>query len=163
MGNPREKRAPGPRRGHVLPLAVLLLAGVVAHGAWTSTDMSAASGSAVGFVDVGRLIDDYLGPAVDGPLMAETMRLQAEFEELAQDLDDGAAEALFERYQAMLNLIKHDLIEAQLPVVNAAVEAVASQEAITVVLDKQAVIHGGIDLTDKVLDYLQDGVGKDQG
>lgn len=139
----------------VLLLVALLLFGFGLHGMWTAADLSAAGGGPVGFVDVGRLIDDYLAPMVDGPLTAETLRLQAEFEEVARELDEATTQELFERYQAMLNLVKHDLIEEQLPVVNDAIEAVAAREAVTVVLDKQSVLHGGVDLTDKVLEYLR--------
>src|SRR5690625_2542241 len=141
---------------YVLVAAVLVIAVLGAPGLWAAADSSAAGAGPVGFVDVAKLIDDYLAPIVDGPLQEETLRLQAEFEEAARELDEQAAEELFERYQTMLNLVKHDLIEEQLPVINAAIGAVAEREAITVVLDKQSVLHGGVDLTVLVLEYLQD-------
>lgn len=142
---------------HALVFTLLIVLGIGAHGLWDEANLSASGSGPVGFVDVGRLIDDYLAPVVDGPLMAETLRLQAEFEEVAEQLDEETALDVFAQYQAMLNMVKHDLIDEQLPTINAAIGAVAEREAVTVVLDKHSVLHGGVDLTDTVLDYLRSG------
>lgn len=150
----REGAAQGRWLGPLLSLIVLAVLSLALHGWWSGQQLSAAGGGPVGYVDVGRLIDDYLAPMVDGPLTSETLRLQAEFEAAARTLDEAATEELFEQYQAMLNLVKHDLIEEQLPAVNEAIAAVAQREAVTVVLDKQSVLHGGVDLTELVLHYL---------
>lgn len=157
MGSLRVYEAKTDWRRHVLPLLLVVAVGFAVHGLWVAANMSAAGGGPVGFVDVGRLIDDYLAPVVDGPLTQETLRLQAEFEDAVRHLDPVQTQEMFERYQAMLNLVKHDLIEEQLPVINEAIGAVAEREAVTVVLDKQSVLHGGVDLTDTVLQYLRDG------
>lgn len=140
-------------------VVAVIIGGLGAHTLFHDSDLSAAGGGPVAFVDVSRLIDDYLAPVVDGPLTAETLRLQAEFEEMARELDEDEAQDAFNRYQAMLNLVKHDLIDEQLPTINAAIGVVAEREAITVVLDKQSVLHGGVDLTELVLNYLREKDG----
>lgn len=162
MGSLRVYEAKADWRRHVLPALLIIVAGFAVHGLWVAANMSAAGGGPVGYVDVGRLIDDYLAPVVDGPLTEETLRLQSEFEDAVRRLDPDQTEEMFERYQAMLNSVKHDLIEAQLPLINEAIGAVAEREAVTVVLDKQSILHGGVDLTDAVLRYLRGGHDGDE-
>lgn len=142
-----------------LLIATLVVGGFGVHALVSNGGSSAAGAGSVGYVDVSRIIDDYLAPIVDGPLTTETLRLQAEFEAIAKELNDEAARDAFNRYQAMLNLVKHDLIDEQLPTINAAIGAVAERESIMVVLDKQSVLHGGVDLTELVLAYLRETNG----
>lgn len=117
----------------------------------------AASESSIGYVDVSRIIDEYLAPRLNEPLARETARLQAEFDERAQHLSEPERQELFLQYQALLNLIKQEMIEEYLPAIERAVAAVAQREQVSVVLEKQAVLYGGVDLTDLVLEYLLSG------
>lgn len=140
------------------------LVAVLAAGALFVNDKLSAAGEVpVGYVDVGRLIDEYLVPVLDGPLTAETMRLQAEFEEMAaaENLADDERRQLFDDYQVRLNVIKQQMIDEQLPHINEAVARVARREQIDVVLEHQAVLYGGVDLTMSVLSQLRTDAADD--
>lgn len=132
--------------------AALLLIGSV-H--FFNGRLIAASTASVGYVDVGRIIDEYLAPTLDEPLARETARLQAEFDQLAQNVSEPERQELFLQYQALLNLIKQEMIDRYLPNIDRAVAAVAAREQVGVVLEKQAVLYGGVDLTELVLTYLE--------
>lgn len=143
------------RRWKIVVIIAAIVGGFALFNVRYKVDSSAAGTGSVGYVDVSRLIEDYLAPVVEGPLTAETLRLQAEFEAATRDLGEAQAEEEFHRYQAMLNLVKHELIEKQLPTMNEAIGHVADRQGVDVVLDKQSILYGGVDLTDAVLDYLQ--------
>src|SRR5690606_31208446 len=51
-----------------------------------STTLSAQTESSIGYVDVDRIIEEYLVPVLDEPLSKETARLQAEFDAAAEGL-----------------------------------------------------------------------------
>lgn len=142
----------GWRAAAVVMAAVLVLAGG-AH--FIGGRLSAASESLIGYVDVSRIIDEYLAPLLNEPLARETARLQAEFDQRAQSLSEAERQELFLQYQALLNVIKQEMIDEYLPNIERAVAAVARQEQIGVVLEKQAVLFGGVDLTEPVLAFLR--------
>jgi len=119
-----------------------------------STTLSAQTESSIGYVDVDRIIEEYLVPVLDEPLSKETARLQAEFDAAAEGLDDEEKLNLFNQYQAELDWYKQQLIDEQLPTINGAVARVAQREGVSVVVDRQIVLYGGVDLTDAVLAEL---------
>lgn len=135
--------------------AVLAVIVMVIGALFVSGKLSAAADGTIGYVDVTRLIDEYLAPVLDEPLALETARLQAEFDKQAQDLSEQEKQDLFNRYQALLNMIKQAMIDEHLPNIDRAVAEVAGREQIAVVLEKQAVLFGGVDLTDRVLAHLE--------
>lgn len=134
-------------------LAVLAVAGGLLL-AGKGSRLTAANQADIGYVDIVRLSEEYLRPQLDRPLAEETRRLQAEFDAEAQDLDDGAKTALFNEYQARLNVIKQDMIDQHLPAINEAIAAVAQEAGVKLVIEKQTVLYGGLDLTDAVLAKL---------
>src|SRR5690554_2536421 len=85
------RRRPWRTMGLAAAVAIVLVTGAL----FVNGKLSAAADGSVGYVDVARLIDEYLGPVLDEPLSAETARLQAEFDQQAQHLDDEEKQALF--------------------------------------------------------------------
>lgn len=136
-------------------LAIMAVALFVAGTLVQNGPLSAAAEGTVGYVDVTRLIEEYLAPLLDEPLAQETARLQAELDQQAEGLSDQERQQLFNRYQALLNMIKQEAIDEHLPNIDRAVAAVARREQIAVVLERQAVLFGGVDLTELVLVYLR--------
>ncbi len=131
---------------------------VAAAAVAVSSQLFAQSESSVGYVSVQRLIDEYLVPALEGPMTEEFSRLQAEFDAEAAGLaTDEERARLAEQYQARLDAYEQQLVGSQLPIMNAAVAAVAERHGLALVLDADAVIYGGVDLTDAVLAELAAG------
>lgn len=140
------------KRNWILGAGGLVLVAALAFA--LSTTLSAQSESLIGYVDVDRLIEEYLVPVLDEPLSQETARLQAEFDAAAADLDDEEKLNLFNQYQAELDWYRQQLVDAELPNINDTVIRVAQRLGIAVVLERQVVIYGGVDLTDAVLEEL---------
>lgn len=142
-------------RWKVIGLGVAVVAMLATGALVLNGQLSAAAEGSVGYVDVTRLIDEYLAPLLDEPLAQETARLQAEFDQQAEGLSDEEKQQLFNHYQALLNMIKQEMIDEHLPNIDRAVGEVARREQIAVVLEQQAVLYGGVDLTELVLAYLR--------
>lgn len=149
-------RASGRGRWKAIGLIVAVAMVLAASALFVNGRLSAAADAVIGYVDVTRIIEEYLVPVLDEPLAQETSRLQAEFDQLALNLSELERQELFVQYQALLNLIKQEMIDQHLPNIDRAVAEVAAREQIGVVLEKQAVLYGGVDLTDLVLALLAD-------
>lgn len=151
------RRAFRPGRRAAAAAMVLAALALAAGVMFVSGRLTAAADVFIGYVDVTRIIDEYLAPALDEPLAQETARLQAEFDRRAQSLGQAERQELFFQYQALLNLIKQEMIDEHLPYIDRAVAEVAVRQGVSVVLEKQAVLYGGVDLTEPVLAYLRSG------
>ncbi|HEY8485977.1 MAG TPA: OmpH family outer membrane protein [Limnochordales bacterium] len=129
-------------------LVVGMLVGAVAMG-WTRAGQAPRAGG-VGYVDFERVMEEILAD----PVRQETERLQKEFDEKSKGLKDAERQQLFERYQQMLDRRVQELGSAQLPRVRDAIQAVAQDQGLDLVLHKNAVIWGGQDITARVLSRL---------
>lgn len=151
----------GKNRTAIVGGAALLV--LIALGASLSMG-KAEEKTTIGYVNSQRLIEEFLEPAVQEPLAKETDRLQKELDaEIAklEIADEEAklkeAQALRDKYQAVLDQKKQELIAPLLLQIRAMIQEVADARGITVVLDNTygLILYGGIDLTDEVLKALQ--------
>ena len=151
----------GKNRTAIVGGAALLV--LIALGASLSMG-KAEEKTTIGYVNSQRLIEEFLEPAVQEPLAKETDRLQKELDaEIAklQIADEEAklkeAQVLRDKYQAVLDQKKQELIAPLLLQIRAMIQEVADARGITVVLDNTygLILYGGIDLTDEVLKALQ--------
>lgn len=82
----------------------------------------------------------------------ETQEQQTKYDAEAKKLDgDEAKLELFQRYQQELDARKDALFAQALEETNYLIELVAKEQKVTVVLEKQGVLYGGLDLTDLVI------------
>lgn len=137
---------------------VLLVAGALAlRGGAASV---AQSSSNVGFVDWSQVQVAFLQPKLKGSMteLSELQsQLQTEFDEKSKEMNDEEKQELFEEYQGRLNEKVQAVQELEAQYVDQALKAIASQaakEGVGLVLQKEAVVHGGVDLTPSVLQAL---------
>lgn len=134
-------------------VAVLALGLAVAavFGLWSTT---ASAESVVGYVDRDYVIEAYAGAQI-AAVIQERDRLQREFDEVSQDLDEAEKQALFEEYEARLIAYEQEVgIAALMQNIEDALQAVAEEYGVTVIVDHSVIIFGGIDLTAAVLNHL---------
>lgn len=118
----------------------------------------------VGYVDWSQVQAKYLQPNLAEPLTELNQLqkdLQAEFDEKSEGMEDKEKQELFSQYQGRLDEKVAEVQGLEEKYVNLALEAVAGQAAkqgVELVLHKEAVLEGGIDLTPAVLEAL--GVAK---
>ncbi len=85
-------------------------------------------------------------------LEQETAEKQKAYDAEAAELtDDQAKRELFNKYQGELEARKDELFETALAETYQLIEKVATEQGIDLVLDKQGVLYGGLDLTDRVI------------
>ena len=144
-------------------IGVLLV--MIALGASMSLTR-AQQDTVMGYIDSDRLVKEFVEPMVREPLTLETDRLQQELDAEIAKLPNGdenkkleEAQALKNKYQAVLDQKKQELIAPLLAQTKTSIEKIADARGITMVLDNTygLVIYGGVDLTEAVLQDLGSG------
>lgn len=150
MGQLRERRLTGPALAGLVAAAIAagMVLGAVLQGAGPAG--RAARATSIGYVDLDRVMEELLAD----PIRQETERLQKEFDEKSKGLSDAERQRLFEQYQQMLDRRYRELGSAQLPRVREAIQAVAQEQGLDVVVHAGAVVWGGQDITARVLARL---------
>lgn len=151
-------------RSVILGVIGLLLVTITLGAAMTLT--SAQQNTVVGYIDSERLVKEFVEPTVREPLIKETDRLQQELDAEIAKLPNGdenkkleEAQALKNKYQAVLDQKKQEMIAPLLGQIKTSIEAVADARDISIVLDNTygLVVYGGVDLTDIILQELMAG------
>src|SRR5690606_19761856 len=115
--------------------------------------MAAQMRSNVGYVDSDVLVQAYAGREIEAAREAvrqERDRLQEAFDRESADLDEAAKEQLFAEYQARLAAYEEELgveIERRLSEIGEVLQAVAAENGVNVIVERAAVVWGGVDLT----------------
>lgn len=132
-------------------LAVFLVGAVLLQGQPTSI---AQRNGDIGIIDLERIWGTNILPALDAPLKSETARLQAELDAAVRGKSEAEKQQLFDAYQVRLYSLQQEIVDQLLEDVRRAIGEVAGDLGISVVLDVNSVMFGGIDVTDLVLDRL---------
>ena len=131
----------------VLGLAVgLVLAIVLIISLWVGSVQGSAD-QTIGVVNMEAVYTQHMAP----PLFEARDLMQQEFDANAPDLSDEEQVELFEQYQLQLDQIEKDY---QLKMSDA-IRDVSEQQELDIVVDAAAILHGGIDITESVLDALK--------
>ena len=129
------------------------LAGVVALlgvALWGIGRSNAAVESQIGYIDQDLIVEAYAGPQIDA-VIRERDRLQALFDSESANLDAEEKQALFMKYEQQLQQFEAQVgIRRLMTEIDQALQASAEAHGVTVVLDINAVVLGGIDLTQDV-------------
>lgn len=88
--------------------------------------------------------------------------MQAELEEKASDLPEDQQQEMLQEYQTKLSQQEQELIEGIIDEIKAAIVDVAKGKEVKLVVDKQSVFYGGYDLTQDVIDYINEQQGLSQ-
>ncbi len=138
-------------------VAALVLVGATALvfvGALAGRSVSFADskGLAVAYVDTTKLFAEYPSmKAMQAQLEKETKQMQADFDKKATGLDNDSKQKLFQEFQGRLEKRKGELVPKAVDQVLAVVRKIAQQQGYSMVLEKQAILYGGKDITADVL------------
>ena len=134
-------------------LAALAVA-LVAAAALTMNPLTAQVRSEVGYVDRDLIVEAYAGREI-ASVLQERDRLQEEFDKEAADLDMAARQRLFAEYEERLAAYEQELgVERRMREIENALAEVVAESGVTVIVDRSAVVWGGVDLTQAVLRRL---------
>ena len=142
-------------------LGIMIIAGIViAITAFFNPFSTLARGEAEGriaFVDVQKVFELHPDKSTAEKELNEAAQLmQSELEEKANDLSQEKQQDLLTEYQNKLSEKEQQLIQSVLQEIEDAIKSVAEEKQVKLVLDKRNVIYGGYDMTQDVIDYINE-------
>ena len=92
--------------------------------------------------------------AANEQMQAAVEQAKADFEAKSADMDDNAKAEYYQQTQQRLQAKQQELIEPITQKIDEQVKAVAEAKGLSVVIDKNAVVYGGQDITQDVIRKL---------
>lgn len=142
----------------VVAVIFLLGIGAIAYQQMAVPTM-AANNSNIGVVDTSKIADQNT-PAVAAAMKESQelqMELQKEFETQSANMDDQQKVQLQAQLQQKAQAKSLEIQEKLQKSLNDAAQSVAEAKGLSVVLNKEAVIYGGVDITEQVKKKLNEG------
>lgn len=110
-----------------------------------------APATTIGIVDYGQLMDAYPGlQAVDQTLRTEAEQAKQEFASRSAGLNDQDKQRLGQELGLRLEQKRQQLLQEMTEKINVIVGSVAAEKKLTIVVFKDTVITGGVDITKDV-------------
>lgn len=128
------------------------------QGAFTSIAAAASSESAIGVVNYQMLLaqsPDIAG--VQDAMKQEIATQQKNFDEKSQNMNDTEKQRYYQQLQEVIANREKELMEPVFQKIEAAIKKVADKKGLAVVVEKNTVVYGGLDITDEVAKTLQSG------
>ena len=145
----------------ILMLAIIVVSGLVIF----FTDGSAIQARSdekkptIGFVNIQLLFQQHPEKLKAEEFLHEkATEMQQSLEVESQDLSGEEKQELLERYHRELTDLEQELIAGVVAQMDAQIREIAMEAGVTVVLESQNVIYGGLDLTNAVLDRIRGAV-----
>lgn len=117
-----------------------------------ATPAMAAPNSEVGVVDTTKILtpDSEVAKNLTDEMNAYIKESQTKFEQESANMDDAQKEKLFADYQQKIQAKQVELQKGVSDQVKEATKTVADAKGLSVVLSKEVVLYGGVDITDQV-------------
>ena len=118
------------------------------QGAFTSIASAAASESAIGVVNYQMLLaqsPDIAG--VQDAMKQEVATQQKNFDEKSKDMNDTEKQRYYQQLQEVIANKEKELMEPVFQKIEAAIKKVADKKGLAVVVEKNTVVYGGLDIT----------------
>ena len=135
-------------------IAVIFLLGIgaIAYTQMATPSMASDSNSNIGVIDMNKLVTptSAVGVAANKELTDYRKQLSDEFNTKSANMDDSQKAALASEHQGKL---QNKMMEIQKNIhsqIGDAAKAVADAKGLSIVMDKQNVLYGGVDITDQV-------------
>lgn len=108
----------------------------------------------IGTIDLEAIWNHNILPGLEEPLIQETARLQAELDIAVEGKTEAEKQETFDAFQTKLYALQQEIVDGLLDDVRRVIAEVAEEQGISVVLDANSVMYGGIDVTHAVLERL---------
>ena len=112
----------------------------------------AAANSAIGVVDFQRLVTS--SPNINNvrnTMKNEVVAAEKDFQEKAKTMSDQEKQKFGQQLQTRLMNRENQLMTPVINAINAAIKKVADKKGLSVVVHKNVVVLGGVDITDEVV------------
>ncbi len=119
---------------------------------------AAATESAIGVVNYQMLIAQSPDlQSVNDAMKTEIETAQKDFDEKSKDMNDAEKRRLYTETQERLQNKQKELMEPVIKNIEAAIKKIADKKGLAVVVEKNTVVYGGLDITDEVAQTLKSG------
>ena len=119
---------------------------------------AASSESAIGVVNYQMLVAQSPALAsVNEAMNKEIKAAQDEFNEKSKSMNEAEKRRYYTQTQERLANKQKELMDPVLKKIEAAIKKVADKKGLAVVVDKNTVVYGGVDITDEVAKGMQSG------
>lgn len=119
--------------------------------------------AAVGYVNVMEVFESHPEKlASEQVLNDEVLALQAQLETEIKDMTQEERQEIMKKYQEQLSQREQELVSRVIASIDEAIREVADENGVQIVLEKEQVIYGGLDLTDLVKKRIQEKYGEEQ-
>jgi len=142
----------------ILIIAVIFIALTAYYNPFTSlaSDNNSLEGE-IAFVDIQKIFELHPDKAeAEKELNKAAQMMQSELEEKVSDLNQEEQQELLSEYQTELSKKEQKLIQDVLAEIENAIKKVAEEKKVKLVLDKRNVIYGGYDITEDVINYIEE-------
>lgn len=117
---------------------------------------AAASESAIGVVNYQMLVTQSPDLAkVRSAMEAEVESAKKDFDEKSASMNDQEKQRYYQQLQERIANKEKELMDPLLKNIEAAIKKVADKKGLTVVVEKNNVVYGGVDITDEVSKSMQ--------
>ena len=137
----------------VLGCFALTLTQSGAHGVASATSSESAIG--VNYQMLLSQVPDLQN--VQASMKQEIDNAQKDFEEKGKTMNDTEKQRYYQQLQERLANKNNELMEPVYKKIDATIKKIADKKGLSVVVDKNTVVYGGLDITDEVSKALQSG------
>lgn len=119
---------------------------------------AASSESSIGVVNYQMLLSQIPDlQTVQTSMKQEIDTAQKDFDEKSKSMNDTEKQKYYQQLQERIANKEKELMEPVLKKVEASIKKIADKKGLAVVVDKNTVVYGGLDITDEVSKALQSG------
>lgn len=119
---------------------------------------AASSESAIGVVNYQMLLSQVPDlQNVQTSMKQEIDNAQKDFDEKSKTMNDTEKQRYYQQLQERLSNKEKELMDPVLKKIETTIKKVADKKGLSVVVDKNTVVYGGLDITDEVSKALQSG------
>lgn len=137
-------------------LGVFGLSAVFNDGVYAAKPPAQPSAQAIGFVDYSYLIDNHPDtPKANQALQAERDQARKEYLEKSVVLNEKGKQDLESILNQRVEQKRLELLKPIIEKINTAIKAVADSKGMSMVVYKNTVAYGGVDITEEVLKQLK--------
>ncbi|HKL75661.1 MAG TPA: OmpH family outer membrane protein [Halanaerobiales bacterium] len=141
----------------VLVIAAVIITATAYYTPFTSLASDNSLEGEIAYVDIQRIFELHPDKAeAEKELNKAAQMMQSELEEKVTELNQEEQQELLSEYQSELSQKEQKLIQNVLAEIENAIKKVAEQKKVKLVLDKRNVIYGGYDMTEDVINYIEE-------
>ena len=135
---------------------VIIILGLAGALLWRQVPIAMGQSFSVGYVEMQRALDNHPRKVSSERALQEFFQAkQREFQERSKTMTAFQRQELDRQLQQQILEKRGELLGGLDKEIRAAVEQVAKQSNVTIVLDRSVVLFGGVDLTESVIKFVK--------